>query len=138
MPINLPLESTRGREQKPIIPPELWLDVSDIARGVGFTATVQISINLNDVLQPLQNQIDGDYDQRLYDCLWLAHFQLSLDQSQSATFNFSFTRIGCKTEEASEISLRLRVEAQKQVVRLSLLRVFRGPHEFLHRIAAEG
>lgn len=124
MPINLPLESTREREQKPIIQHQLWLDVSDIARGVGFTATVQISINLNDALQPLQNQIDGDYDQHLYDCLWLAQFQLSLAQSQSATFNFSFTRMGCKTEEASEISLRLRAEAPKQVVLLGLLKDF--------------
>jgi hypothetical protein len=98
--------------------------VSDIARGVGFTTEVQISINLNNALQPLQNEIDGDYDQRLYDCLWLAHFQLSLDQSQSATFGFTFPRKDWKTKEVSEISLRVRVEAQKQVVLLGLLQDF--------------
>lgn len=124
MPMKLPLDSTREREQTPIIQNELWLDVSDIARGVGFTSAIQISILLKDVLEPLQNERDGDYDQRLYDCLWLAHFQLSLDQSQSTTFNFSFTRMGCKTEEASEISLRLRVESQTQVVLLGLLKDF--------------
>ena len=112
------------REQQPIIENEAWLDVSDIARGVGFTTTVQVSISLNDALQPLQNEIEGDYDQRLYDALWAAHFKLSLDQSQSATFNFTFPRKDRKTEEVSEVSLRLRVEAQKQVVLLGLLEDF--------------
>lgn len=100
---------------------EAWLDVSDIPRGVGFTAAVQVSVTLNDALQPLQNEIDGDYDQRLYDALSLAHFKLSVDRSQSATFNFTFPRKDWKTGEVSEISLRLRVEAQKQVVFLGLL-----------------
>jgi hypothetical protein len=124
MPMKLSLDSKREREQTPMIQNELWLDVSDIARGVGFTTAVQISIHLKDALEPHQNERDGDYDQRLYDCLWLAHFQLSIDQSQSATFNFSFTRMGCKAEEASEISLRLRAETQKQVVLLGLLKDF--------------
>jgi hypothetical protein len=113
------------REQRPIIQNESWLDVSAIARGVDFTTTVQISINLNDALQPLQNEIEGDYDQRLYDALWTAHFKLSLDQSQSATFNFTFPRKDWKTEEVSEVSLRVRVEAQKQVVLLGLMEDFR-------------
>jgi len=113
------------REQKPIIQNESWLDVSDIARGVGFTTTVQISIGLNDALQPLPNEIEGDYDQRLYDALWTAHFKLSLDQSQSATFNFTFPRKDWRTEKVSEISLRVRVETQKQAVLLSLMEDFR-------------
>jgi hypothetical protein len=103
---------------------ETGLDVSDIARGVGFTTALRISVTLNDALQPVQNEMDGDYDQRLYDALWQAHFQLSLDQHQSATFNFTFLRKDSKTEEASEISLRVRVEAQKQVVWLGLLEDF--------------
>jgi hypothetical protein len=124
MQSTLDLTPRPQREQTPIIKNEAWLDVSDIARGVGFTTAVYISINLNDALQPLQNETDGDYDQRLYDCLWLAHFKLSLDQSQSATFNFTFPRKDRKTEEVSEVSLRLRVEAQKQVVLLGLLENF--------------
>jgi hypothetical protein len=102
---------------------EAWLNVSDIARGVGFTTAVQISITLNDMLQPLQNEMEY-YDQRLYDFLWLAHLKLSLDRSQSATFNFTFPRKDWKTEEVSEVSLRVRVEAQKQVVLLGLLEDF--------------
>lgn len=112
------------RKQKPISWTEAWLDVSAIAREVGFTTTVRVGIKLNEALQPLQNEIDGDYDQRLYDCLWLAHFQLSLDQCQSAAFHFTFPRKDGKTEKGFEISLRLRVEAQKQVVSLGLMEDF--------------
>jgi hypothetical protein len=112
------------REQRPIIRNEAWLDASDIARGVGFTTTIRVGINLNEALQPLQNEIDGDYDQRLYDALWQAYFRLSLDQSQSVTFNFTFPRQGWKREEGSEISLRVRVEVQKQVVLLGLMEDF--------------
>jgi serine phosphatase RsbU (regulator of sigma subunit) len=79
---------------------------------------------LNEALQPLQNEIDGDYDQRLYDALWQAYFRLSIDQSQSVTFNFIFSRKDRKTEEVSNLSLRLRVEAQKQGVLLGLLEDF--------------
>jgi hypothetical protein len=112
------------REQKLTIGNGAWLDVSDIARGMGFTTAVQISVTLNDALQPLPNETDGDYDQRLYDFLWRAHFQLSLDQSQSATFNFTFSRKDQRTEFASEVSLRGRVEAENQVVLLGLLEDF--------------
>ena len=80
------------REQRPIIRNEAWLDVSDIARGVGFTTAVQVGISLHEALRPLQNEIDGDYDQRLYDALWMAHIKLSLENSQFATFSFTFPR----------------------------------------------
>jgi hypothetical protein len=112
------------QEQKLTIKNEAWIDVSDIARGVGFTIAVQISVTLSDALQPLQNETDGDYDQRLYDFLWRAHFELSRDQSQSATFNFTFSRKDRRTEVVSEVSLRGRVEAKKQVVLLGLLEDF--------------
>jgi hypothetical protein len=112
------------RKQRPIIRNEAWLDASDIARGVGLTTTIRVGINLNEALQPLQNEIDGDYDQRLYDALWMAHLNLSLDQSQSATFHFTFPRKDGKTEKVSEIRLRLIVEAQKQVVWLGLMEDF--------------
>ena len=126
MPMQLLLDfTTEPRlQRKPVIENKTWLDVSDIARGVGFTTAVQISIALNDALEPLQNEIHGDYDQRLYDALWHAHFQLSLDPLASATFNFTFPRKDLRTEDISEFSLRLRVEAQEQVVLLGLLQDF--------------
>ena len=112
------------REQKLTMENGTWLDVSDIARGLGFTTAVQISVALNDALQPPQNETEGAYDQCLYDLLWRAHFQLSRDQSQSATFNFSFPRKDRRTELVSEVSLRGRVEVKKQVVLLGLLADF--------------
>jgi hypothetical protein len=112
------------REQRPIIQNEVWLDVSDIARGVGFTTAVQISNNLNDALQSGPNEVDGDYDQRLYDALWVAYFKLFLDNKQSATFSFTFPRKIWKTEEVPDISLRVRVITRQQLVLVGLLQDF--------------
>jgi len=124
MQLTLDFTSAPQREQKPIIQNDAWLHVSGIVRAIGFTSAVQVSSNLNDALQPRQNELGGDYDQRLYDALWVAHFQLSLDQSQTVTFNFIFQWKDWKTEDAPEVSLRVRVEAQKQVVLLGFLEEF--------------
>lgn len=126
MPMQLILDFTTKPplQRKPVIENKTWLDLSDLACGVGFTSTVQISVTLHDALEPLQNDIDGDYDQRLYDALWHAHFHLSLNPLPSATFNFTFPRKDWRTEEISEISLRLRIEAQEQIVLLGLLQDF--------------
>ena len=70
------------------LPDTRWLDVTGIAAGTGFATKVAVSIGLSDALQPIANETDSDYDQRLYDALWHAHFQLSLGHCQSATFNF--------------------------------------------------
>ena len=64
MPTQLTLDFTlRPRSQgQPIIQNESWLDESDIARGVGFTDTVQVSVALNDALVHQQNERNSDYD----------------------------------------------------------------------------
>ena len=67
---------------------------------------------------------ESDYDQLLYDAPWLAHLQLTLNQSQVATFNFVIPSNDWETEKKWDISLRLRVEAYKQVVLLGLLSNF--------------
>ena len=121
MQLTLDLTTRTPLQKSPIIKKETWLDVSDIARGVGFTTTVQISIALHDELESLQNEIDGDYDQRLYDALWRAYFQLSLDQSLSATFNFPFHRQYGNAHAISETVLRTRVEVQRQITFVGLL-----------------
>jgi hypothetical protein len=126
--IQLSLDfTTRPRLQKePIIQNSTWLDVSQIARGVGFTGRVQVSNALNDALEPFQNEIDSDYDQRLYDALWQAHFQLSLDRLRSATFNFSFTRRHGKPGEMYDVSLRLHAEIEEDTIYLGRLEDFWG------------
>ena len=124
MQLTFDFSPRHQREQRPILQSEDWLDVSDIARGVGFTTAVQVGISLHEALRPLQNEIDGDYDQRLYDALWMAHIKLSLENSQFAIFSFAFPRKDRKTGEDSEISLRVRAATQKQVVQVGLLQDF--------------
>ena len=126
MQMQLTLDFTpRPSNPKPITQNKTWMNVSDIARGVGFTIPVEVSIALSDALEPLQAEDDEDYDQRLYDALWLAHHYLSLDLGlQSFTFTFDFLREDKYTGKFPEDSLRLRVETQKQVVLLGLLQDF--------------
>ncbi len=106
--------STESVSQHPP-PPLLWLEVGTSA---------EVSIALHDALTPLSSEEDGDYDQRLYDALWLAQFDLSLDHRQAANFTFAFPRKHWRTEEITDISLRLRCEACGKILRLGLLADF--------------
>ncbi len=101
-----------------------WLDVSDIAAGVGFAGKVLLSVALSDALEPITTESDGDYDQRLYDALWLAHFRLSLDQLEAVTFNFAFQRMHWMSGERIDVSLRLRAEAREEATFIGLLQDF--------------
>jgi hypothetical protein len=98
-----------------------WLDASEATTGIGFPLPVEISVALQDALEPISLEEDGDYDQRLYDALWLAHFELCLDHRLTATFTFTFPRKHWKTEEVTGISLRLRVETHENLTRVGLL-----------------
>ena len=109
-------------DQEPANQQNAWLDVTDIARGVGFTTTVGISGALHDALTPLRTEPDGEYNQRLYDCLWHAHLRLLLDREPCVSFAFAFPRRIWRTGEMREICLRVRAETQGQLVSISLLR----------------
>jgi hypothetical protein len=124
MPMQLTHDhpSRRRLGQEPVSQQNAWLDVTDIAHGVGFTTTVGISSALHDALTPLRTEPDGEYDQRLYDCLWLAHLRLLLDREPCVTFTFAFPRRIWRTGEMREICLRVRAETQGQLVIISLLR----------------
>jgi hypothetical protein len=125
MQMQLALDFTsRPPKQKPSIKNTTWMNVSDIARGIDFLIPVEVSIALSDALAPLQTEGDEDFDQRLYDALWLAHHYLSLDLRQSFTFTFDFLRQDCHTGKFTEASLRLRVEVREKVVLLGLLHDF--------------
>ena len=119
---QLPLDFSRRAPppSHPIITYSTWQDVSEIAAGVGFSEPVSISLALSDVLEASQQEADSDYDQRLYDALWLAHFELSLNDGRPASFTFTFSRAHWKTGELSETSLRLRAEKGSQGIRLGL------------------
>jgi hypothetical protein len=125
MQTQLTLDFTiRTPKQKPLIRNTTWMNVSDIARGVGFQTPVEVSMVLNDALEPLQTDEVDECDQHLYDALWLAHHHLSLDQRSSCTFTFDFLRENLLCGKFVEASLRLRVEVQKQVVLFGLLQDF--------------
>jgi hypothetical protein len=91
----------------PVIQTEEWLDVTDIARGVGFTGPLEISVALNDALETCQAQSEEAYDQRLYDCIWLAHLQWTLFEGEAATLNFFFERANITPETHLRIRLKI-------------------------------
>ena len=122
--LTLDLTSRPALPKKPLHKNAAWLDVSDIARGVGFTLPVEISDVLNDQLGSPPIEEGDDYVQHLYDALWLAHFRLTLDHCQAITFNFSFSRKDWITEATQNVDLRLRAEIQEQVVLLGLFQDF--------------
>ena len=126
MLVQLILDLTAGPalQRKPVVENATWLDVSDLARGVGFTGTVRISIALHDELEPLQNEIDSDYDQRIYDVIWLAHHYWRLDQRPTYSFTFDFLRAELTIGSTTESSLRLHAEVNERTARLGLLQDF--------------
>lgn len=111
----------RVPKSTPVIDGTHWLDVSATAQGIGFAEPTAISVALRDALEPDDFEEDGDYEQRLYDALWLAHFKLSLDKVRSITFNFTFTREHSITGELNEVNLRLSVDRQEKATFLGLL-----------------
>ena len=125
----MPMQLTLDFAPKACAPPLLlhspaWLDVSDVARGVGFSTAVEISPALHDALEPISTEEDGDYEQRLFDALWMAHFELSLDHKQAANFTFNFPRKHWRTEQITNIPLRLRCEVNNETARLGFLADF--------------
>ena len=104
-----------------------WLDVTDIARSVGFLEPVQISSSLNDALEAHQNEPDDAYHQQLFDCLWLAHLQWTLSEGEAATLNFFFER----ADGTEESRLSFRLELHQKIIRLGL------PNDFPERTEPE-
>jgi hypothetical protein len=101
-----------------------WLDVSSIAAGVGFDQPVFVSVTLSDAFEVGQSETAGEYDQRLYDALWYAHFEWSLNDGRSAHIAFTFPYKLQKAKTAHETSLRLHVERRSQGLFLGLLEDF--------------
>jgi hypothetical protein len=118
MPTQLAFDfSLPAQPVMPVIQGEEWFDVTDIARGVGFTGPVEISLALNDALETRQGEPEEAYDQRLYDCIWLAHLQWKLFEGEAATLNFFFER----ANNTAETRLRIRLEHREGIIQLGLL-----------------
>ena len=121
MPTQLAFDfSLPAQPVMPVIQREEWLDVTDIARGVGFTGPVEISLALNDALETHQDEPEEAYDQRLFDCLWLVHLQWTLSEGEAATLNFLFER----GKPSVDVRLRISVEAQPTAIQLTLVETF--------------
>jgi hypothetical protein len=128
MQLSFALYAPSPRSSKLIMHDLPWQNVSDLARGLGFTTSLWISHALHDALAAHLSEDQQDYDQRLYDALWLAHHYLSLDQSEACTFTFHFT------QKEELLHLSLRIEIQADVVSLGLLPDFQeAPHADLSR-----
>jgi hypothetical protein len=104
------------RPAVPVIQTEEWLDITDIARGVGFTSPVEISAALNDALESHQDEPEEAYDQRLYDCLWLAHLQWTFFPGEAAALNCFFERAPVNEERR----MRIRLELWEKIIRPGL------------------
>ncbi len=111
--------ATPAASSAPVIDETVSLDVSDLAKGAGFETQTAISITFADALAPIGNETESDYDQRLYDALWLAHLQFTLNGLQPSTFNFSFSRA-----QTNETCLCLHIESIHQTIFLGLLEDF--------------
>ena len=109
---------------EPVFDPRCWLDVSAIAAGVGFDQPVFVSVALSDTLEEGQTETGSDYDQRLYDALWYAHFASSLNYGKPVCFTFTFPCKRSKVVEFAEASLRLRMEKRSQGMLIGLLEDF--------------
>jgi hypothetical protein len=120
MQLILDLTAEPALQRKSVVENATWLDVSDLARGVGFTGTVHIRVTLHDEFEPFQNEKDGDYDQRLYDVIWLAHHYWRLDQCPSYSFTFNFIRADPAAGSITESSLRLHMEICERTALLGL------------------
>jgi len=108
----------------PFIDGVSWLDVTDLAKGVGFETRTAISIALADALASRSGETESAYDQHLYDALWLAQFQFTLNSLHPTTFNFSFLCMHARNPGFDEVSLCLHVESVDQTTFLGLLEDF--------------
>ena len=106
---------------------EEWLDVTDIARGVGFTRLVEISPALSSELRSHQDEPADACNQRLFDCLWLAHLHWSLSEGEAGILNFFFER----ADSTAEGRLIFRLEPHQKTIRLGL------PYDFSERMELE-
>jgi len=120
----MPAQQTPDRIEKmpfmkgPVKRNSAWIDVSEIARGVGFTEMVQVCAALIDQLTPLQSEVDNSYEQRLYDALRRAHLELAQAHTTSPTFSFSFAQRFGQADEMQVIRVYLHAETGDKTVYL--------------------
>jgi len=101
-----------------------WTDCSLEGRQIGFAQKVEVSQSLLDALAPRPREDEQEYEQRLYDALWMAQHDLCLDQGLSCSFTFDFLHEDLTLGRLIEASLRLHVEVRGAAVLLGLMQDF--------------
>lgn len=89
------------------------LDVSEIAKEVGFVLPVVITEALHDRLIPTKADLGlgQEYDGRLWDVIWLAAFTIKLAErgTSSVTFTVSLQEVEARSGQPQNTDLRIRV-----------------------------
>lgn len=101
-----------------------WVDFSMEGHLIGFSQKVEISQSLLDALAARPMEGEEDYEQRLYDALWIAQHDLCLDQLPSFSFTFDFLHEDLTLGRLIKSSLRLHVEVRGTSVLLGLAQDF--------------
>ncbi len=85
------------------------VEVTEVARQVGFRYPVAITCTLDDRLQPSRHESGQDYDGRLWDALWVAALSVRLKGRDTDTVNFTVSQqeIDPKTGKLKDVDLRL-------------------------------
>ena len=120
MQLSLNLSFTPVPRHKKVFNNTTWLDTGWATACLGFAKKVEISQSLSDALAPLQGGDEDDYDQHLYDALWLAHHHLALKGQPSFSFTFDFLRDDKHRGRMARHSLRLCMEEKERVILLGL------------------
>lgn len=74
-PHTIPHTKKHTTRARPSVNGITWKDVTDLARPIGFRSAVAVADWLSEMP-----------DQMIYDTLWLAHYTMSLDVTDHATF----------------------------------------------------
>ncbi len=85
------------------------VDVTDVARQVGFRYPVAITCALDDRLQPSRHESGQDHNGRLWDALWVAALSVRLKGRDTDTVPFTVAQqeIDPKDGKLHNVELRL-------------------------------
>ncbi|MBM3126254.1 MAG: hypothetical protein FJZ87_14485 [Chloroflexi bacterium] len=109
------------------------VDVTDIARQVGFRFPVAITCALDDRLQPSRHDLGQDHDGRLWDVLWVAALSIRLIGRDTDTGE---QEVDPKDGKLQTIELRLQAvcgpgdEGEPVITKALVLYRVGFPHDF--------
>jgi len=107
----------RGHTRPPALADGAWMDVTETGKEAGFNLPVAISAALHNRLTPTRAEaaLGQDYDDRLWDTLWLAAFTLQLAGLGRDTVTFTAVQleVDAKSGQLHKVDLHLRAVCGK-------------------------